>query len=53
MATVKARTLKVAYRVCDVRPLTPDQQDYYVPFAARQDAISHSYGAGSAGARGM
>lgn len=39
MAAPKARTLKEAYRFCDVKPLTPDQQDYYVPFAARQDAI--------------
>jgi hypothetical protein len=39
MATPKARTLKEAYRACDVRPLTADQMDYYVPFAARQEAI--------------
>ncbi|MGB3137397.1 MAG: hypothetical protein WBG38_11220 [Nodosilinea sp.] len=39
MATPKARTLKEAYRVCDVKPLKASEQNYYVPFASRQDAI--------------
>lgn len=39
MASPKARNLKEAYRYCDVKPLTVDQMDYYVPFEARQDAI--------------
>ena len=39
MATPKARTLKEAYRVCDVKPLKASDMDYYVPFEARQDAI--------------
>ncbi|MGF1514185.1 MAG: ATP-binding protein [Elainellaceae cyanobacterium] len=39
MATSKAKTLKEAYRFCDVKPLTAQQMDYYVPFEARQDAI--------------
>ena len=39
MAAPKAGNLKEAYRFCDVKPLTPAQQSYYVPFAARQDAV--------------
>lgn len=39
MVISKARNLKEAYRFCDVKPLTADQMDYYIPFEARQDAI--------------
>ncbi|WP_017297938.1 P-loop NTPase fold protein [Nodosilinea nodulosa] len=39
MTISKARTLKEAYRVCDVKPLKASELDYYVPFASRQDAI--------------
>ncbi|MGF1570287.1 MAG: hypothetical protein ACFCVD_19815 [Nodosilinea sp.] len=39
MAIPKARTLKTAFRVCDVKPLTIEDMAYYVPFEARQDAI--------------
>ncbi|NER78396.1 MAG: ATP-binding protein [Leptolyngbya sp. SIO1D8] len=39
MTTPKARTLKEAFRACDVKPLQAPDMDYYVPFQARQDAI--------------
>lgn len=39
MATSKARTLKEAYRACDIKPLKVSQQDYYVPLTARRDAV--------------
>lgn len=39
MTAPKARTLKEAYRACDVKPLKASDLDYYVPFQARQDAI--------------
>lgn len=36
-----ATTLRDAYRVCDVRPLSAENLDrYYIPFASRQNAIS-------------
>ncbi|MEM6427243.1 MAG: P-loop NTPase fold protein, partial [Cyanobacteria bacterium P01_D01_bin.128] len=36
-----ATTLRDTYRVCDLKPLTLDNiERYYVPFAARQNAIS-------------
>lgn len=40
MDIAKARTLKEAYRACELRPLTAEQMDaYYVPFAARHDVM--------------
>ena len=36
-----ATTLREAYRVCDVRPLSLENIDrYYIPFESRQNAIS-------------
>ncbi|MEM7062206.1 MAG: P-loop NTPase fold protein [Cyanobacteria bacterium P01_B01_bin.77] len=40
MDIAKARTLKEAYRACELRPLTAEQMEmYYVPFAARHDVM--------------
>lgn len=36
----KAKTLKEAYRICDVTPLTEADQKYYVPLEARNDVIA-------------
>ncbi len=36
----KATNLKEAYRICDVTPLTEEDQKYYVPLEARNDVIS-------------
>ena len=36
----KAKTLKEAYRICDVTPLTEADQNYYVPLEARNDVIA-------------
>ncbi|MEM6352626.1 MAG: hypothetical protein AAF766_17855 [Cyanobacteria bacterium P01_D01_bin.14] len=45
MAIAKARTLKEAFRACDVKPLRTDQMDdYYVAFEARNDAIQGVHG---------
>jgi|GEM_PF-6909330 len=36
-----ATTLREAYRVCDVRPLSLENIDfYYIPFESRQNTIS-------------
>jgi AAA ATPase domain len=42
LPTRKAKTLKEAYRICDVKPLeSEDMERYYVPLEVRNDAIAN------------